>query len=223
MDDEVQFAPDDIEAAGRNPMIRMSDLVTWHPGQQSLTTATGGHSMRHLATLRMKGILQLGPYEEVEDAEAIEAMLTELSFGDRWCRFPLQRSVWTGAPLYATAAPLVSGRTTLTLNGVRDDMRKGQLFTVGTPGDENTTYPDRLRRIVRIAKAGGVTTITQDPALPQAAAALGAANDAAIVRPATHVRARLATPGEVPLPLDAAAPGLYGPWIIEWIEHVETE
>ena len=74
-------------------------------------------------------------------------------------------------------------------------MRKGQLFTVGTPGDENTTYPDRLRRIVRIAKAGGVTTITQDPALPQAAAALGAANDAAIVRPATHVRARLATPG----------------------------
>ena len=201
----------------------MLDLATDHPGQIPQRTALGGWSVLHRGTLRWKGILKLGPYRLAEHAEAVEAMLTELSFGDRWCLFPLHRSVWTGAALYATAAPEDSnGGTALTLSRRPADMRKGQMFTVGDPDDDDTIHPRRVRRIVSIASSGGATTIMQEPALPQAAAALGAAKPAALVAPATHIPARLTTPGEVPMPLRAGAPGRYGPWVIEWTEHVFT-
>ena len=220
----MAYAPDEILAAGREPVERMLDLETSHPGQSAQPTVPGGFSVLHRGTLRWKGLLQIGPYQAAEDAEAVEAMLTELSFGDRWCLFPLHRTTWTpGADIYVfRAATGTNGGTALWVDGQRDDMRKGQFFTVGDPADADTVHPRRIRRIVATPVQGppNHTLIQQEPALPQTQT--GDANPAALVQPATHVAARLTTPGSVVMPLNAGAPGRYGPWLIEWTEHVFT-
>ena len=220
---EVVYAPKDFVNADGDPWEgeTMLDLATFHPGQIPQLTTLGGWSVLHRGTMRWKGILQLGPYRLAEHAEAVEAMLTEMSFGDRWCLFPLHRTVWTGAALYCTATREdANGGTVIGVNGQRADMRKGQLFTVGNPDDLDTLHPRRVRRIVALSREGGATYITQEPALPQTAT--GAAEAAALVQPATHIPARLTTPGEVPMPLSAGAPGRYGPWVIEWTEYIFT-
>ena len=220
----MDYAPDEIAAAGRERMERTLDLATSHPGQSAQPTVPGGFSVLHRGTLRWKGMLQLGPYRMAEDAERVEAMLTELSFGDRWCLFPLHRTTWTpGADLYVTAtAEGENGGTALWVNGQRDDMRKGQFFTVGDPDDADTIHPRRIRRIVGVPLRGppSHTRLQQEPALHQGQT--GDGNPAALVEPATHVAARLTTPGTVAMPLNAGAPGRYGPWLIEWTEHVFT-
>ena len=204
-------------------METMLDLAPYHPGATPIETATGGWSVIHRATMRWKGSLGLGPYEEEEDAIAVEAMLSELSFGDRWCMFPLHRPAWTGDPLYCTAVrDDPNGGTILGVTGQRDDMAAGQMFTVGDPDDANTQHPRRVRKIVSLDLEPGVSYLRQAPPLPQAADARGAGNDAALVEPATHIPVRLTRPAGVDLPLSAAAPGRYGPWVVEWTEYIFT-
>ena len=221
---EVTYAPGAFVNIDGEPWEAetMLDLAPFHPGLVPLPTVTGGWSVVQRATMRWKGTLALGPYRLAEHAEAVEAMLSQLSSGVHWCMFPLHRSVWTGADLYVTAAPdgTLEG-TALTLNGQRADMRVGQMFTVGDPDDADTVHPRRVRQITGVDRgAGGFTTIQQNPPLPQSE--LGAANAAALVQPATHIPARLTNPGSVSLPLSAGAPGRYGPWVVEWTEFVFT-
>ena len=221
---EVAYAPASFVDLNGDPWEgeTMLDLAPYHPGLAPLETITGGWSVVERATMRWKGTLALGPYWNAEYAEQVEAMLAELSSGVHWCMIPLHRSVWTGADLYVTGtAAGARGGTALILNGQRADMRVGQMFTVGDPTDSDTTHPRRVRKITGVDQgAGGLTTVQQVPPLPQLET--GSANAAALVEPATHIPARLTTPGSVALPMNAGAPGRFGPWVVEWTEFVFT-
>ena len=199
----------------------MLDLGMHHPGMVPVETVTGGWAPFIRATGRMRGILELGPYYDKAEAEEVEAMLSELDDGTNWVLIPLHRSTWTGGDLYVTAAPAGDkGGTALTLNGMRTDMRVGQMFTVGVPTDPDTQHPRRVRRITGITISGGNATIQQWPPLPQAA--LGTTDMAARISPATHIPARITTPGSIELPRSAGSAGGYGPWVFEWVEYIFT-
>ena len=209
-------------------MLLRMNLAAELPGLRSNYTESGGHSVFARGTHRFAGVVGIGPYDNPDYAEAMEAMFDQLASGENWTLIPLQRSVWseTETPLYVTAAPVVAGvGTTLVLSGDAPDMRVGQLFTVGDPDDPGTLNPRRIRRITKIERAPGppiIATVHAVPPLPQQAT--GAGEAAALFSPATHVAARVASPGSgaVAMPKAAAAPGLYGPWSMEWIERVFT-
>ena len=231
---EIAFVPGTFTGPQVEVLTRW-DLTQHYPGLEGRETSTGGFDVFQPATGRWSGAIELGPFQSRAEARRCIAWLSRLTSGAHYALLPLGEETWTDGPtdadLFVTGTEDgVDGGTALKVNGVRADMQEGMFFVVGDEDDPNTRAPGRVRIITGLAVDAGETTIQQWPPLPQAQT--GAANNAAKLRAATSIRARIATPGSgaVPFPrgpgggsVDAPDGSGYGPFVYDWVEFVQTE